>query len=91
MKTRIILSVLFLVLAGWFSRSIGEPVSVVAQNHASVATLNGGDDAFVVQHSVDYTVQRDWRFLITSLGLVVIWAAPLKRFYVSRKAGQVKQ
>ena len=83
MKTRITLSVIALLLWGWFSRALLVPVTVVAKNAAAVATVNGGDAAFVAQQATNTTVNYSLHLYAAALlvVLILIWAAPVKRLF----------
>jgi hypothetical protein len=78
MKTRIILTIILLIGAGWLSPSIGEPVSVLAKNQASVATVNGGNAEYIAQSTVNNTVSMPWIATGAFIGLVIIWVGPIK-------------
>lgn len=88
MKTRIVLTVLLIVLAGWFSRSIGTPVSTVVRNRAVIASVNGGNDSYVAQAVVDNTVTINWSLGVAALGVILIWAGPVKKALTSPDSDQ---
>ena len=81
MKIRIILTVLVIVFAGWFSRAVGQPISTVARNTSAVATLNGGDVAYTTQATVDATLSLNWLAFGTFLALSGIWYGPVIRAF----------
>jgi hypothetical protein len=79
MRTRIILTLLLLLCAVWFAQSVGRPVATLARQKAVVATVNGGDQAYVNQHAVDTTVMWPWSAVGVILGVTLIWHAPMRR------------
>lgn len=86
MKTRIALTGLLLLIAGWFTVSFGQPVSTLARNKAVVATVNGGDQAYVTQNVADTTVMWPWTAAATLIGLGLIWQAPIRKVLVRPSA-----
>lgn len=82
MKTRIALTVLSLSGWGFLNRGIFYPVDVVAKNTLAVATVNGGDAAFIAQNAYDAgsnALMFASTIAILSL-LVFIWAKPLSKY-----------
>lgn len=63
---KIVATILFLTIAGFLENAVFAPISTVAANHATVATVNGGDTAYVVQQSF---------FMSTSFGIIVAMMA----------------
>lgn len=81
MKTRIILSLLAIAFWGCFARAIVTPVSVIANNTAAVATVNGGDGAFFAQQTLSESAPTI-RLLYTVVLFIVlyfIWANKIKK------------
>lgn len=66
--------VLFVVLAAILTavKSVFAPVSIIANNAAAVATVNGGDAAFIAQTAVHQAISFPW-YLVSLVVLVFVF------------------
>lgn len=82
MKTRIALTFGVLVGAPFLDNALFHPVETIAKNNVAVATVNGGDAAFVAQqavHSASNLGHITFGVFIMAL-IAIIWFAPLKKW-----------
>ncbi len=57
------------------------PVSVIARNVATTATVNGDDAAFVAQNAVDQTVAFPWHFATLVVLFVLFFTKPIRQAF----------
>jgi hypothetical protein len=91
MKTRIFLTLALLIGLPVLNRVLVEPAEAVVKNQAAVATLNGGDAAFVAQQAVDAGFATGSTLLLLALvvSLGFIWF-PVFKMAVSDTESFVK-
>lgn len=83
MKTRIALTLAVLLGLPFLNQAIFSPVETIVKNQAVVATVNGGDAAFVAQEAVHAGVSLGSTLLVIAglVALILIWATPIKKFW----------
>lgn len=81
MKIRILITVLSLAVWGFLNRGIFQPVDILTKNTLAVATVNGGDGAFVAQNA--YNAFSPLFSGISTVALIVlivaIWAKTISK------------
>jgi hypothetical protein len=80
MKLKIVSFVVIVAILSFLNTYLAEPVAVLAKNKAAVATVNGGDAAFVGQNAVNHVVATPW------LGLTILTLAVVMFYSDVRKA-----
>ena len=80
MKVRILITVILLAFYGWFLRGIARPVGVIAKNTAVVATVNGGDEAYVAQEALreSFNYGPFVSFGMLTGALILVWRGQFK-------------
>ena len=78
MKIRIALYLISLALWGFLRDALFAPALVVAQNTAAVATVNGGDAAFVAQQSLSTGASYPITLVVVVALTVAFWFNPVK-------------
>jgi hypothetical protein len=77
MKTRIVLYLASLALWGFLRNALFVPAFVVAQNVSAVATLNGGDTAFVSQQALSAGAGLPVSFAVFVILTAAFWFTPI--------------
>jgi hypothetical protein len=80
MKTRIALYLLSLATLGFLRHAIFSPATTVAENTAAVATVNGGDAAFVAQQALHATTGFPFTLIAFLVITALFWASPFNKF-----------
>ena len=80
-KFRLLLTLVTVLFAGFINSGVGEAAKVPVETSASIATINGGDAAFVAQHAVHAGLSTtSFLFdLAVIVFLIVIWVSPIKK------------
>lgn len=83
MKTRIALTLAVILGGGALDRALFSPVATIVKNQAAIATVNGGDSAFVAQQAIHTGVSLGSVLLLIAglVALVLIWTNPVKKLF----------
>jgi len=83
MKTRIALTLAVILGLPFLNQVFFDSVETIVKIPAAVATVNGGDAAFVAQQAVHagFSLGSVLLALGGILALVLIWAAPVKKLF----------
>ncbi len=83
MKTRIALTLGLLVGAHFLDNALFHPVETIVKNNVAVATVNGGDAAFVAQQAVNSGSSLAHSLFLAAFVVAVfsVWYAPLKKAF----------
>lgn len=82
---KILATILFLTIAGFLENAVFAPISTVAANHATVATVNGGDTAYVVQQS--FFMSASFGIIVAMMAfsvLYILWYPELSKLFKSK-------
>jgi hypothetical protein len=82
---KIVATILFLTIAGFLENAVFAPISTVAANHATVATVNGGDTAYVVQQSLLMSAPLGIVIAMMAFSvLYVLWYTEISNLFKSK-------
>lgn len=83
MKTRIALTLALLLGLPLLNKALIEPTQTIVKNQAAVATVNGGDAAFVTQQAINsgFSLTTILLFLGALVVLFFIWASTVKKIF----------
>lgn len=82
---KILATILFLTFVGFLVNAVFAPISTVAANHAAVATVNGGDTAYVVQQS--FFMSASFGIIVAMMAfsvLYILWYPELSKLFKSK-------
>ena len=82
---KILAKILFLSIAWFLDIGVFDPITTVAANHATVATVNGGDTAYVVQQL--FFMSTPFGIIIAMMAfsvLYVLWYPELSKLFKSK-------
>jgi len=85
MKTRIVSTLALLASAHFLDEALFHPAETIVKNNVAVATVNGGDAAFVAQQAVN-SASSTGHFLFGAavlVAVVAIWFPVVKKWWVS--------
>ena len=82
---KILATILFLTFVCFLVNAVFAPISTVATNHATVATVNGGDTAYVAQQSL--LMSAPFGIIIAMMAfsvLYVLWYTEISNLFKSK-------
>lgn len=77
MKIRIVLSLLFIAIWSYLG-GLFNSADTVAKNNLTVATVNGGDAAFIAQQTYFSGQANTLGILTFAVIMITIWYAPMR-------------